>query len=63
MESGPSRVNAPLGDLRFQGSRGAFTASGKWQSRHQADKSRAEGAQHAKEEAGVEKGRTGSGAV
>ena len=29
MKSGPSRVNAPLEGLRFQGPRGAFTASGK----------------------------------
>ena len=27
MKSGPSRVNAPLEGLRFQGPRGAFTAS------------------------------------
>jgi len=27
MKSGPSRVNAPLGGLRFQGPRGVFTAS------------------------------------
>ena len=55
MKSGPSRVNAPLGDLRFQDPGGTFTASreGK-QCRHQTDNSRAQVGQHAKEEVGVE---------
>ena len=39
MKSGPSRVNAPLEGLRFQDPEGTFTASGRGQSRHQADKS------------------------
>ena len=50
MKSGPSRVNAPLEGLRFQGPEGTFSASGIMTIK--ADKWPAGGTLHAKEEVG-----------